>query len=346
MSTQLMAQQRSSEQYNFEIVGEFDENVGNIAVSQDARIFVSFLPLSNPKYKVMEVVNGKLKPFPNKKTSEALSAVIAVRVSKEGILYVIDMAGTLYGYDIATRKTVKEINLKSQMHDLSYLQDFALDQKNNFIYIAEMSRGNGVGPSTPGIISVNLETGDMRKCLTGHPSVQSDGGLIDISGHIFSTKTPSGKYVPSRYGLNPITISSDYSYVYYGALNGEKVYRVPTEVLRDFSLTEVEMEAAVSFYGPKAVSDGISIDDANNVYVSDVNNYGIGVTKPNGEYELLFSDPRIVWPDGFSCGGDGMMYVTINKLHLNAGANRGVQESKGPYLIGRFKPLAKVSVGR
>lgn len=332
--------------YHFEVIGEFKEKVGNIAVSKEQRIFVSFLPLSNPQYKVMELIDDKLVAFPNKKTSAALSAVIGLRVSQQGILWVLDMKGMLFGYDIATGKTVNTIDIKSAMHDLSYVQDFALDQKHNFIYIADLSRGNGIGASTPGIISVNLKTGKSHKWLAGHPSVQSDGGIINISGKIFSATTPSGKHIPARYGLNPITISSDYSYVYYGSMNGEMVYRVPTQALTDFTLTEPEVEALVENYGRKTVSDGISIDNDNNVYISDVNHYGIGVTKANGEYELLFSDPRISWPDGFSCGGDGMMYVTINKLHLNPGVNKGVQESTPPYLIAKFKPLAQCAVGR
>ncbi len=84
----------------------------------------------------------------------------------------------------------------------------------------------------------------------------------------------------------------------------------------------------------------------NNAYIPDVHHNGIGVTKPNEEYEHLFNDPRISWPNGFSCGDDGMIYVTINQLHLNAVVNQGVQKTKPPFLIARFKPLAPCSVGR
>ncbi|MEM7646390.1 MAG: L-dopachrome tautomerase-related protein [Pseudomonadota bacterium] len=331
----------------FEIYGRYDQVVGNLAVSSENRVFVSIHPFASPKYKVTEEVDGKLKPYPSAKVSASFANVIGLRVSQAGDLWILDMGGRLYGHNIKTNKKIKEISLKKQMTKTSFFQDFALDQKNNFAYIAEMSRGNLLGESRPGIISVNLKTGATKKFLSGHPSVDSDGSKMKIGDQVVTAKSGSGQFVPLRLGLNPITISSNFEFVYYGSMHGRKLYRIATQTLRDFSLTETEVENQVQVVGLKAVSDGISVDSKNNVYVTDVNSYGIGVTKPNGTYELLFSNPeKIIWPDGFSCGGDGMMYFTINQLHLNAALNRGQQLAKAPFTIGRFKPLAPCEVGR
>jgi hypothetical protein len=40
------------------------------------------------------------------------------------------------------------------------------------------------------------------------------------------------------------------------------------------------------------------------------------------------------------------MYVAVNKLHLSAKLNAGVNESEPPYFIVRFPALAPTVVGR
>lgn len=35
---------------------------------------------------------------------------------------------------------------------------------------------------------------------------------------------------------------------------------------------------------------------------------------PNGTMEIIAHDPRISWPDTFSIGSDGYLYVIVNQL--------------------------------
>jgi sugar lactone lactonase YvrE len=77
-------------------------------------------------------------------------------------------------------------------------------------------------------------------------------------------------------------------------------------------------------YGEKPPCDGISIDDAGNVYVTDVENNAVGVTSPDGSYRVLASDDgHLSWPDGFSFGPDGHLYVAVSQLHRSAVFNAG-----------------------
>jgi hypothetical protein len=70
-------------------------------------------------------------------------------------------------------------------------------------------------------------------------------------------------------------------------------------------------------------------------------------SRRNGSYRLLFRDKeRLCWPDGVSAGPDGLMYVTINKLHRTAALNAGVHASQPPYYIIRFRPLGAAVMGR
>ncbi len=156
---------------------------------------------------------------------------------------------------------------------------------------------------------------------------------------------PDGSAGELQLGLNPITIDARDEWVYYGALHGRSLYRVRTTDLLDRVLGAAELAARVERVGPKAVCGGITIDAAGNVYVTDVEQHAIGVLRPGGTYELHVKDAALQWPDGFSAGPDGYIYVTINQLNRTASLQGGKNEAP-PYLIARFRPIAGAVVGR
>jgi sugar lactone lactonase YvrE len=130
-------------------------------------------------------------------------------------------------------------------------------------------------------------------------------------------------------------------------MRGKSVYRVRATDLLDKSLDDKQLALRVERYGDKGVSDGISIDGAGNVYVTDVNNNAIGVLSAKGDYRLLIrDDERLSWPDALSYGPDGYFYATVNQLHRHPALNNGVNETKPPFRIMRFKSLAPGTVGR
>lgn len=57
-------------------------------------------------------------------------------------------------------------------------------------------------------------------------------------------------------------------------------------------------------------------------------------------------DALLLWPDAFSYGPDGKMYVVANQLHLGPVLNAGEDETSPPYYIFRFEPLAPGTIGR
>jgi sugar lactone lactonase YvrE len=117
--------------------------------------------------------------------------------------------------------------------------------------------------------------------------------------------------------------------------------------LLDESLSDPELEAKVERYGDKPISDGSTVDTGGNVYITAMTENALGVTKPDGSYEVLFqSDDELPWPDGFSIGADGYVYATINELHRSPVLNNGEDASKGIYKIVRFKSLADAVSGR
>ena len=56
-------------------------------------------------------------------------------------------------------------------------------------------------------------------------------------------------------------------------------------VLNDF--LDSELESHDVRYGSKPISDGITVDNAGNVYVTSITDNSIGVVKPDGKYSTL-----------------------------------------------------------
>ncbi len=109
---------------------------------------------------------------------------------------------------------------------------------------------------------------DIDAPIDGIPLAQSRGA--------------DGKLVPMRSGVNPITIDPQHQWVYYGAMTSRTLYRVRLADLLDTSLSEPQLAAKVQRYGDKAPSAGITIDNAGNVYVTDVGARGIASLRRMG----------------------------------------------------------------
>lgn len=63
------------------------------------------------------------------------------------------------------------------------------------------------------------------------------------------------------------------------------------------------------------MSDGLTTDDAGNIYITDMENAAIHRVDQAGKLQTLFKDPRkLRWPDGFSFGPGGVLYLTDSAL--------------------------------
>lgn len=313
-----------------EIVASFDARPGNPAITPDGRVLVSIHPLDNPSTRIVEIGRGgTAKPYPSAAFSvgedSTVKAVIAIRVADDGTAWILDLgARKLQAWNTRTETLVRTIDIPADvLVPKSFLQDFALDQKRNRAIIADMSQVDLKSAPTPAFVVVDLATGAAKRVAEGHAALmpEVEGGLA----------------------LNPITIDPAYDWVYFGALNGRTVYRVPAPA---FDGGTAEVEAAIETYGPKPFSDGITVDGAGNVYVTDVEQSAIGVTTPE-DYRVIATLPAgQSWPDGFSFGPDGFVYATVNQLDRAAALNDGQDSGTPPFHLVRVKALAEGRTGR
>jgi sugar lactone lactonase YvrE len=336
-----------------EIVASLDRRPANPAITPDGRLLFSQHPLDAPEFNVMEwVTGGPPRPFPNPEWSrDRLRAVIGMRAGQDGVVWMLDMGGggqppRLVGWDTRRDALHREIQIPAvATRPNSFLQDFALDQARNHAFIADMTRGDLIGESRPAIIVVDLASGVVRRVLEGHPTFAPEG-RVTIDGRTLATRGADGSVTELALGLNPITIDPAGAWVYYGAVNGRGLWRMPAALLADAAVPEAALAARIERFGEKRSSDGISVDGAGNVYVTDVEAHAIGVASAGG-YRILARDAeRLRWADGLAFGPDGWLYATVNQLNLHPAVNRGEEGGRPPYYIVRIRPLAPGAVGR
>ena len=334
-----------------EKVADLDYPPGNIAVSTDGRVFLTLHPDGHPPQQVVELVQGKPVPFPNEefqRETEGIpyfQSILAVRIDRQGRLWTLDFArfgrGTprIVAFDIATRKVVHEYAFPSDVAGLaSMLNDFQVDAAGRYIYIAETSPVL----QRPALIVYDTEQRRSRRLLDGHASVEAEKLIIQAGER--RMMLPGG-FLPLRIAVDSIGLSRDGQWLYYGAVTGSRMYRVRAADLTDESLDAATLASRVETFADKPLSDGLTTDDAGNVYLSDMEHSAIHRLRPDGSLETLLEDPHLRWPDGFSFGPEGWLYVTCSALQQVLFRPEEDVAAFAPYQVWRFKPGANAVAG-
>ena len=141
-----------------------------------------------------------------------------------------------------------------------------------------------------------------------------------------------------RPGVDSIALDREGEWLYFAPVTSDHMYRVPRSALDDEELSPAALEGRVERFALKTMSDGITTDVDGNVYLTDPEGSAIAVLGPDRRLRTLVADPRLRWPDGFSFGPDGWLYVTCSSLHHVIMRSRSHVREHAPYQIFRFKP--------
>lgn len=339
------------EEDKLEVVAELAQGPGNVAVTADGRVIVSQHALYRPQLRVIEILpDGSVRPFPNeqwasKRDAEGtgLDSVLGIQAGEDGIVWMLDNGrggSRLVAWDTQQDRLHKIIEIsKSARARGSFFNDIALDPVHHSIYISDASAKNAA------LVVVDTQTGESRRVLERHPSVMAQPIAMVIGGRTYSVDKDGNPV--ARLGVDGITIDPQSEWVYYGASQGTDLWRIRAADLVDTTLTDEELAARVERYGQRPVCDGITIDSAGNVYITDLTNDAIGVVDASGDYRIIYRDETLLsWPDGMAFGPDNYIYVVVNQLHLSPAFNRGKDLSQPPFYLLRFKALAPGTVGR
>ncbi|MFT4571371.1 MAG: sugar lactone lactonase YvrE [Hyphomicrobiaceae bacterium] len=326
-----------------ETVVDLDYPPGNIAVAADGRVFFTLHPDGNPPQKVMLLGPNGPQPWPNatwqhpSATVPSFQSILSLRIDQQNRLWILDFAEfgrgqpRLLAFDIDSAELVERYDFSPEVAGLgSMLNDLQVSPDGLTVYIAETS------PllQTPALIVYNTVERTARRLLEGHVSVASEELVI---------RTPLRAMrilglIDLRIGVDSIALDRSGEWLYFGAVTAGTMWRIRTSDLRDEHLSESELAGRVEAFAEKTLSDGLTSDSDGNIYLSDMEHRAVHQLTPNGEIRTLLQDSRLRWPDGFSFGPDGWLYVTCSALDSVLFVSQATMEAARPFQIYRFRP--------
>jgi len=313
-----------------EIVVSLDDPPGNIAVAADGRVFFTYHPEARPPLKLMQLAGGKPVPYPNDEWQKRFVSPLSVRVDRQGRLWVLDIGfhgirqPRLIAFDLGSGAMVHQWDIPGDIAGFgSFVQDFQIDPEGRWIYLADLS----ILAKHPALIVYDTQTRNARRVLQGDPSV------TDRPYSIVSRGTPMvflGGLYKMHPALDSIALDRTGEWLYYGAMSNDTLYRVRASELRAGT-------PRVEAFGPKPQTDGIAIDDACNVYMTEMEHGTIALLRPDRTLHTLVRDPRFRWPDGLSIGPGGWLYMTDSDLAHVILKSRSTIAKHAPYYIFRVR---------
>ncbi len=327
----------------------YDEPIGNVAAvpigdSTQARVFFTIHPESRPELlKLCEIVdeNGKKKaiPYPNEQFQRELTTPLGVYCDKQNRLWVIDhgnhgMDGArLIAFDLATNTKVVDYIFPVDVAEKgSFLNDLSVTPDGKFVFIADVSFWR----KQPSLIVFDVQNQRSRSVLDGHPSISSQN-YVPITPS--KTMRFFGGVADLMPGIDGIDIDPRGQYVYYAAMSHEGLYRVPVAVCTDFARQLSAIDSAVEFIARKPLSDGIRVDNAGNVLVTDIEHQGVALVDSNKHIKTLVRSPRIRWADGLAFGRDGYTYLADSDIPDQMLQSKAHIQAQRPYFIFRWKTI-------
>lgn len=324
----------------------YPEPVGNVAVSATGQVFFTVHPESRPQgNRLLQFVDGASVPFPDVASQKRLfDTVLGLTIDTRNRLWTIDHGnhGTrtarLLAFDIASGELLHDQRFDATIAPTgSYLQDLQVSPDGRTVVIADASYWR----KSPALIVYDIATASARRVLEGHASVMAEDFIIRNQGR---DMTFGGGIVTLRGGVDGIALDDEW--LYFAAMSGSALYRVPLSELGNRSSPDSQLAAHVERYSDKPLSDGLSIDTEGNVYITDIEHGAVFRVGEDREPQTLIRSPAIRWPDALSFGPDGWLYIADSALYDVVLQPRDHIRAQSPYKIFRVETGIEGTPGR
>lgn len=334
----------------------YDAMPTGVTVTETGRIFVNFPRWGdNVPFTVGEIRDGKVVAYPNAAINQenlndpsdgliSVQSVVAdgrgrlvARYRRAGFRRPKPKGAKLIAVDLVSNKIVKRLVFPDNvMLPSTYVNDMRFDFRTGpegTVYLTDSSlRGPGA------IIVMDIASGSAMRRLSGVPATSVDPTFVPVvEGLPLTVEAPDGKRKPLGVASDGIALSADGKTLYFTPLSSRHLYSVSTALLRDANFSEQQLTAAVQDLGEKGASDGLEADAAGAIYAGDYEHNSIRKRLPDGQWQTLVHDPRLLWPDTLSIGPDGYLYFIANQLHRQAAFRSGQDQRQKPYSLMRLK---------
>ena len=336
-----------------EIVAELPEPPGNLAVSATGRVFFTYHAESRPEVKVLELVNGQPVAYPNREFQSPrpggapfFDQIFNLRIDRQNRLWTLDHGfhglrqPRLLAFDLATNQVVHQFDIPSAAAGIgSYLQDMQVDPDGEKIYIADLS----AVAQKPAIVVYDIKQQRARRVLEGHASLVAQPYEINAQGR---------KMYP-LFGLfwmhphvDPIALDRRNEWLYFGPMAGDTLYRARTKDLTDLNLSASALASRVESYARRSQCDGLSIDDADNLYITSIEDGAINILGPDRKQQTWVKHPKMRWPDGLSFGPGGYLYIADSDIPDVMMQSKDHIRRSAPFYIFRVRTGQSAAAGQ
>ncbi|QZT37361.1 SMP-30/gluconolactonase/LRE family protein [Halosquirtibacter xylanolyticus] len=301
-----------------------------VAVSKEGRIFVNYPRWSDDvPISVAEVVRGDAMPFPdlewNSESEDHFIAVQSVYVDSKDRLWVLDtrnpkFKGVLEGgpvlfcFNLSNNSLIEKYYFPSDTYQKgSYFNDLRVDCKYDVVYLTDSGSG--------ALVILDLKNKEVKRRLSQHYSTKSEKDHLMCNGVRWDNSVDS----------DGIALTPDGQFLYYIALTGHTLYRIPTVVLRDYCLDDAEVAVYVEKVTEVPATDGMMFDSKGNLWMGGLEDDAINRLSSRNELEQVIKDERIKWADSFAIDGNGFVYFPTSQIYLD-------EKDRGKYKLYRFLP--------
>jgi sugar lactone lactonase YvrE len=220
----------------------------------------------------------------------------------------------------------------------TYLNDVRFDLRRGEAGTAFITDSADGAPN--GIIVVDLATGESWRRLHDHPSTKAQTPpdlRIFIEGEQLLNRPPDGPTTPVAVGADGIAISADGTRLYYCAFASRRLWSVDVDALMVRDSDEAAAASVIDEGDKGSTGDGMETDAQGRIYITAGERNSVDRLLPDGSWETLVHDARLLWPDTLSVASDGYLYVTANQLYRAPGFRRGKDERRKPYALFRTR---------